>query len=293
MTQYSITTYYKFKTLSTLEVEELRLKIEKAASVFSISGLIIMGTEGINSTVAGLPENIIKYKNFLLSLNGFEDLLFKDSTAPKNPFKRFKIKERDEIVTIDNTELIPQGFNNHLTPTEWREMLKNEDVLLIDTRNWYEFELGRFAGAINPKIEMFNEFPDYVASLNVSKDKKVLMYCTGGIRCEKASLEMQRQGFNNVYQLSGGILKYLEEYPNDTFEGECFVFDQRVAVDQKLMPTSTWKLCPLCGNPGKYNLNSCGNCGKSAVICDCCAENGKLVCSKNCHYHMFEKNKEA
>lgn len=158
--------------------------------------------------------------------------------------------------------------------------------MLLDTRNVYETAIGKFRGAVDPKLQKFSEFSDFVTASDIPKNKKVLMYCTGGIRCEKASLEMQRLGFEDVYQLSGGILKYLEEFPDGPFEGECFVFDHRVAVDKNLRPSKQYKLCPHCGNPGDKSI-SCRKCGAQAIICDGCANNEyKVSCSKNCAHHL-------
>jgi UPF0176 protein len=188
-------------------------------------------------------------------------------------------------VTLGTPELVPsEGVNHHLSPAEWNQVLKTEnDFVMIDTRNWYETQIGTFKGALDPKTEQFTEFPEFVEKQKIPQDKKMLIFCTGGIRCEKGILELQRRGYKNVYQLEGGILNYLKEYPNDQFEGECFVFDHRVALDQNLQPSTKYGLCPHCGQPSEIKID-CLRCDSEELICVDCAklEFKKDTCSKNC-----------
>lgn len=158
---------------------------------------------------------------------------------------------------------------------------------MIDTRNWYETKIGTFKGAVNPKIDVFTEFPKFISEQAIKKDEKLLIFCTGGIRCEKGILQLQEAGFNDVYQLDGGILNYLKEYPNDQFEGECFVFDHRVAVDQELKPTKTYDLCPHCGQPAATTID-CKRCDTKQAVCDDCQtlEWKKETCSKHCAHQL-------
>lgn len=284
--KYFVTTFYKFIRLSdpTLFQKDL----ESKASDLGIRGLVILGTEGVNSTVAAPSEEAMElFKNYIRETFQASDLLFKNSYAPSAPFRRFKVKIREEIVTLGTPDLFPdQAKNHHLTPDEWNQVLKEEtDFLLVDTRNWYETKIGTFKGAVNPGIDQFTEFPQWLEKQNYSKDQKMLIFCTGGIRCEKGILELQRQGYENVYQLEGGILKYIEEFPNDQFEGECFVFDHRVAVDQSLQPSSKYKLCPHCGQPSELKI-TCSRCDSEALICVDCHKKAwvKETCSKNCAY---------
>jgi UPF0176 protein len=161
--------------------------------------------------------------------------------------------------------------------------------VIVDARNDYEYAIGKFKGAIDPSIKTFSEFPEFVKKGELPKDKKVMMYCTGGIRCEKALLEMEKQGYSDVYQLEGGILAYLQQFPEGNFEGECFVFDKRVAVDQHLQPSQTYHICPHCGNPGTLEVN-CLACNKQAIVCYGCAkEERHKTCSKNCAYIAEKK----
>lgn len=271
-------------------LEQIQQELEEKATSLAIRGLIVLGAEGLNSTVAAPSEEALEiFKLWIQSRFQAPDLLFKNSFAPKAPFRRFKVKIRQEIVTLGTPELIPETANNHhLTPSQWNQVLTEEsDFLLIDTRNWYETQVGTFKGAINPGIEQFTDFPQWLESQSYPKDKKMLIFCTGGIRCEKGILELQRKGYDNVFQLGGGILKYIEERPNDQFEGECFVFDHRVAVNQNLQPSTIYKLCPHCGQPAATPI-SCKRCDSKSLICGDCAKKAwvKETCSKNCAHHL-------
>ena len=284
---YFISTFYNFQKLE--DPTKTKEFLEDLATKTNTRGLIIIGTEGFNSTVCSKNEKDLNdFKNGIREYFNVPDLFFKDSISSVKPFRRFKVKIRKEIVTLGHTELVPFGLdgkNHHLSPSEWNHVMKNEDHVIIDTRNWYETKIGTFKGAINPMTDQFTEFPAFLESQNIPKEKKVLIFCTGGIRCEKGILEVQRQGYKNVYQLYGGILNYLKESPNDQFEAECFVFDHRVAVDQNLQPSTQYHLCPHCGQPGKTEVD-CKRCDTHAYICEDCAqlEWKKDTCSKNCAY---------
>ncbi len=284
-TTHQITTFYKFIPIDHIEATQNLFK--QWANKFNIKGLIILAHEGFNATVSGTStEELNQFKNQLLTHFKLTELNFKDSESLLLPFKRFVVKIRSEIVTLGTPDLIPpEGINYHLSPTEWNHVMDNENPIVIDTRNWYEYNIGTFKGALNPNTEKFTEFPKYMESQKISKDQKVLIFCTGGIRCEKGILELREQGFSNVYQLQGGILNYLKEYPHKNYEGECFVFDQRVAVDQNLHPTQKYFLCPHCGQPGQ-KLIDCKRCDTPMHICEDCAkiEWKKDTCSKNCAY---------
>jgi UPF0176 protein len=286
---YHISAFYYFTPVENPEA--LKQELEEIAQRLKLCGLVILGPEGINSTLAApTPEASQEIKNWIMSTFKKPDLLFKDSKCESAPFARFSVKIRSEIVTLKTPELTPDmRANHHLSPEEWDRVLKEEDILLIDTRNWYEYNIGPFKGAVNPKIDQFTEFPEWIEQQNYDKNKKMLIFCTGGIRCEKGILEMQRRGFNNVYQLEGGILNYLEKKPGDQFQGECFVFDHRVAVDQNLQPSKRYKLCPHCGQPAEVKID-CGRCDSEAFVCVDCLKKPYVAetCSKNCAYH-FER----
>lgn len=285
--QHFISTFYKFQKDPT--PEKTKDYLEKLAGDTDTCGLIILGHEGINSTVSSSTEaGLNQFKQGIRDFFNVPDLFFKDSFSEVKPFRRFKVKIRKEIVTLGEPELSAYGLegkNHHLTPNEWNHVMKNEDHVIIDTRNWYETKIGTFKGAINPMTDQFTEFPQFMEGQNISKDKKILIFCTGGIRCEKGILELQKKGYKNVYQLYGGILNYLKESPNDQFNGECFVFDHRVAVDQNLKPSTQYKLCPHCGQPGKTEID-CKRCDTHTFICEDCSEIQwkQDTCSKNCAY---------
>lgn len=286
---YYVTTFYKFLVIS--DVPAVQQALEKKAEELNVKGLIILGTEGFNSTVAAPSlESFAAWKKFICDYFQSPELFFKDSESHKAPFRRFKVKVREEIVTTGIPGVLPPlGKNHHLSPEEWNRVLKEEnDYVMIDTRNWYEYKIGTFKGALNPDIEKFTDFPEYIEQQGISKDKKMLIFCTGGIRCEKGILELQNQGYNNVFQLEGGIINYMKEFPNDQFEGECFVFDHRVALDQNLQPSVKYGLCPHCGQPSEIKI-TCGRCDSEELICVDCAklEFKKDTCSKNCA-HQFQ-----
>ena len=294
--QYHITTFYKFTPFPGDQIDGIRKDLLDFCKSLQIRGLFILATEGLNSTICGSDESIKEVKKYIRQLVKGESLHFKDSLSDFNPFHRLICKVREEIVTLNTAELKPDNKKtHHLSPEEWNSVLKNEkDFLLFDTRNHYETKLGKFKQAIDPHIDQFTDFPNFVREKNLPKDQKILMYCTGGIRCEKGLLELQQQGFKNVHQLDGGILNYIEQFPNDQFEGECYVFDHRVAVDQELRPSQLFSLCPHCGDPAEESIQ-CQRCDSFTHICKGCLELEfkSVTCSKNCahHYQLHPERK--
>lgn len=284
---WHITSFYKFSPVTADNIAAVRQSLLEEGTQLGLCGLVLIALEGCNGTVAGTEDAIRTFKDSITAR--FGTVIFKDSTATSKPFKRWKVTIREEIVAIGNAAMHPESaMNHHLSPQEWNRMIEEEDVIVLDTRNTYETEIGVFAGAIDPQIQTFQEFPDFVKKSGIPKDKKVLMYCTGGIRCEKAILAMQEEGYENVYQLQGGILNYLEQCPSQKFEGECFVFDHRVAVDQNLAPSKRYSLCVHCGNAGDVK-DSCELCSKPSNLCKKCIQIGKApACSKDCA-HRIEK----
>lgn len=283
----TVSTFYKFIPVNPEALSDLKSRLIADGEKWEIKGLLLIGKEGCNATISGESEKLAEFKAAIQSYPEIGELLFKESAAKKHPFKRFKVDVREEIVTLKDEGVVPStADNNHLSPAQWQLLLESEEELVVlDTRNFYETELGKFEGAVDLNLNKFSEFPERVKSLGLDKERKVLMYCTGGIRCEKAIIEMQRQGFKNVFQLEGGILKYLEEFPKQKFVGDCFVFDHRVSLDQKLKPTTRYKLCPHCGNPGDQSIN-CVLCDTPAVVCKRCIVKDELnTCSKNCAHH--------
>lgn len=280
-----VTAFFRFVDL-TGKVEDLRREL---LELQGLKGLILLAEEGLNGMAAGEAEDIARLKAFMESKSEFEGLEYKDSHCSEMPFSRWKIDLRAQIIMYKDSYK-PSGKNNHLSPAEWHELLNGEEpVTVLDTRNHYETRVGLFKGAIDPQIDKFTEFSDYLETCDLPKDRKTLIYCTGGIRCEKAILDMEERGFQDVYQLDGGILKYMEEFPNEEFKGECFVFDHRVALDQNLAPSSQYWICPHCGDPGDMEID-CGYCDKKAKLCKACALKSP-TCSKNCSYHWKRLNK--
>lgn len=218
----------------------------------NIKGTILLASEGINGTIAGLRQNIDAVLAYLRSDPRLADLEHKESYAQNPPFERMKVRLKKEIVTLGLPEIDPnQQVGTYVTPQEWNALISDPEVTVIDTRNDYEVKIGSFQRAKNPQTESFREFPEYIQqNLDPDKHKKVALFCTGGIRCEKATSFMLAQGFAEVYHLQGGILKYLEEIPAEEslWEGECFVFDERITVRHGLEP-GTHELCFCCGHP--------------------------------------------
>jgi UPF0176 protein len=247
---YLIATFYKFANLSDLKVK--RQQILAWCQSQEVKGSIILAEEGINGTIAGTEKAIASVLTNLRSLPNLTDLEHKESTAQKLPFVRLKVKIKAEIVTLGLPEVNPsQQVGTYVDPQDWNQVIGDPEVVVIDTRNDYEVEIGSFKRAKNPHTQAFREFPEYIAqNLNPQENPKVAMFCTGGIRCEKASSYLLSQGFKEVYHLKGGILKYLEKVsPEESmWEGECFVFDERVAVKEGL-ELGSHELCYGCGHP--------------------------------------------
>ncbi len=199
-------------------------------TALGLKGRVLIAAEGLNGTLAGLRDNVDRYVAALRADERFTDIEIKESSGDAHTFPKLAVKVRPEIVALGAGPL-PPDLDNHLSPAEWKRVLEEDpQVVLVDVRNRYESAAGKFANAVACDIEHFRELPAYVERLAEFKDRKVLMYCTGGIRCEKASALFRREGFTNVYQLHGGIVTYQEEFGNDHWLGECFVFDQRMTV---------------------------------------------------------------
>lgn len=246
----NVATFYKFVPIENCS--DLQRSLQSLCDVWELRGTILIASEGINATVSGEHSNLSELLAWLQADDRFSDMTAKLSTAIAHPFARMKIKVKREIVTLGQPEANPNDqVGTYVAPSEWNQLIQDPDVVLVDARNDYEFNIGTFEGAINPKTESFRQLPDYLnATLDPQQHKKVAMFCTGGIRCEKATAYLLKQGFQEVYHLKGGILKYLEEVPESLslWRGECFVFDERVAVRHGLQPGS-YDLCYGCGNP--------------------------------------------
>lgn len=250
MNKFVVCAMYRFVALP--DYVALRDKLLSVMESFQIKGSLLLASEGINGTVAGSRESIDALIAWLQQDERFAQLDCKFSAAHELPFYRTKVKLKKEIVTMGVEGIDPRSVvGTYVKPKDWNALIADPDVVLVDTRNNYEVELGSFEGAINPNTESFREFPDYVrAHLDPARHKKVAMFCTGGIRCEKSTAYLKSQGFEEVYHLEGGILKYLEEVSpaESKWRGDCFVFDNRVAVDHSLKE-SVYDLCHACRLP--------------------------------------------
>ena len=230
---------YKFVPLSDLP--ELQSTLRAVCSEADIKGTLLIAPEGINGTIAGAEPGVRAVLRHLRSNPLFAGLEHKESWSPSIPFGAMKVRLKKEIVTFGVPAVDPRRtVGTYVLPADWNALISSSDVVVIDTRNRYETELGTFAGAIDPTTEAFRDFPAWLLSQEISTDTPVAMFCTGGIRCEKASSWMRDQGFEKVFHLRGGILKYLEEIPEEEslWLGECFVFDERGTVDHRLGPGS-------------------------------------------------------
>ncbi len=250
MPQIVVCALYKFVVLENHQA--LRQPLHDIMEVSEVRGTLLLANEGINGTIAGSRQAIDKVLNWLRHDPRLTDIDHKESLTGTMPFNRAKVKLKKEIVTMGVEGIDPKRVvGTYVNPKEWNKLISDPDVILVDTRNDYEYQVGTFKNAINPNTTSFREFPQYVKDhLDPDKHKKVAMFCTGGIRCEKSTAFLKEQGFAEVYHLKGGILKYLEEVPaqETLWEGECFVFDERVTVNLQL-EKGQYDQCNACRLP--------------------------------------------
>lgn len=250
MSSFLTVAFYKFVELA--DFAQLKAPLLAVCEGQGIKGTILLAAEGINGTIAGAPENVYAVLAFLRRDARLADLEHKESMAARMPFYRMKVRLKREIVTMGVPGVNPAKMaGTYVKPDEWNRLLEDPEVVVVDVRNDYEVALGTFTGALNPKTKSFRELPQWVRQQASLRDKpKVAMFCTGGIRCEKSTAFLRSEGFSEVYHLQGGILKYLETMPQSAsrWEGECFVFDERVAVGHGLKP-GEHELCRSCRNP--------------------------------------------
>ncbi len=240
---------YKFVTIP--DRNTLRQPFKHKCDSLELKGTVLLSHEGINIFVAGLESNIVQFRNWVIEDERFNDISFKESTSDAQPFNRMNVRLKNEIISVGlpNFDRI-DSEEGRIFPNELHQRLSNnEDIVLLDTRNTYETRLGSFQNSIELGIRTFRAFPEAVANMDTSlKDKQIVMFCTGGVRCEKASVIMRDAGFTNVRQLEGGILGYFQEVGGDHWNGECFVFDKRVALKPDLTETGT-TVCFACREP--------------------------------------------
>ncbi len=254
--KYKVAAFYNFLSLLDKDILLIKEELSKFAKTKEIKGTILLASEGINGTVCGTANSITKFIEILKQLLKISDINVKYSWTERQAFRRFKARKKKEIVTIGQKQINPKkSVGKYIKPSEWNEFVEDPNSVVIDTRNEYEIKIGNFAGALNPHTSSFREFPAWVQKhlkplIKENPSLKIGMYCTGGIRCEKATSYLIEEGFSNVHHLEGGILKYLEDVSPDEslWDGECFVFDQRVSLNHDLSPGSH-RMCHACGLP--------------------------------------------
>lgn len=251
---FCVAALYKFVAIP--DCQGVRSELLPLCRAQGVRGTLLLAAEGINGTIAGSDAAIAAVVTYLRGLPGCSDLDVKYSRAAEMPFHRMKVRIKREIVTMGEPQVDPQkSVGHYVSPQDWNDLISAPDTILIDTRNDYEVAIGSFVGAIDPKTPSFRDFPAWFRAererlLGEGKPPKIAMYCTGGIRCEKSTAFLKAEGLEEVYHLKGGILKYLETVPAEQsmWNGECFVFDQRVAVGHGLTP-GTHALCHACRRP--------------------------------------------
>ncbi|MGR5231437.1 oxygen-dependent tRNA uridine(34) hydroxylase TrhO [Vibrio rotiferianus] len=250
MSKYVVCALYKFVELENYQ--ELREPLLALMNTHGVHGTLLLASEGINGTVAATREGIEALLTWLNAEPRLTDIVYKESYSDTQPFNRTKVKLKKEIVTLGVEGIDPRHVvGTYVKPQDWNDLIADPEVFVVDTRNDYEIEIGTFKHAVNPNTDTFREFPNYVKqNMDPEKHKKVAMFCTGGIRCEKSTAYMKEQGFDEVYHLEGGILKYLEEVSEEEslWEGDCYVFDGRVAVNHQL-EKADYDLCNACRLP--------------------------------------------
>ncbi len=249
---YKIAALYRFTPIEDIPALRAAIYAFGEKHTPSMCGTLLLAPEGVNGTIAAHPDDLARMIDFLDEALGISQGELKYSDSADKPFNKFKVRPKKEIITLRKPEADPnKHVGQYIEAEDWNDLINDPDVVLVDTRNEYETRVGIFEGAIDPNLKVFTEFPDWVEkNLDPAKHKKVAMFCTGGIRCEKASSYMLAKGFENVYHLKGGILKYLETVPAEEskWDGECFVFDHRVSVKHGL-EEGEWEVCHGCREP--------------------------------------------
>jgi UPF0176 protein len=293
MEKIHIILFYKFHPIPDTEYfARTHLRFCKELGV---CGKVLVAREGINGSISGTNEQIEKYKAYVHSLKGFEDVWFKEETALKHPFTKMFVRIKKEIIRMDKTvDMSKKG--SYLSPKEFLKLYEKEkDFIVLDARNYYEYDIGRFKNAVHGNIKSFREFPAFVETLKkeIKKNKKIVMYCTGGIRCEKASAYMREQGFEQVFQIEGGIINFCQQFPNTVWEGKCFVFDKRLFSDinQNNKPITHCASCnDLCD---LYKNCRHLSCDKLVILCTKCDEKLHGCCSEACkkEFDLFARKR--
>ncbi|MEK6922976.1 MAG: rhodanese-related sulfurtransferase [Nanoarchaeota archaeon] len=279
---YSVISCYKY--INIKNPDDLKNQQISLCNTLNLKGRIIIAKEGINATLSGKIKNIETYKKELLKNIYFSDITFKENKAANHPFQKLSIKVKDEIVSFSKkVDLSKAG--KKIAPSQLKNLIdNNEDIIILDTRNNYEVKIGKFRNALNLNIDDFRDFSKNLHKISHLKNKKIITYCTGGVRCEKASAYLVENGFKEVFQLEGGILNYNAQHPNTYFEGKCFVFDNRISTPINLGSNSTIiASCEICNKPCDNYINCSNiNCDKLFICCPACTRNLNASCSLSC-----------
>lgn len=289
---YIVVSFYKYLNLDDLAALQKRL-LNYSISI-GLTGKIYLASEGINGSIFGLRETVDAFKNELSSINGFDNIWFKESVTNIIAFTKMHVRIKKELVNLGIDGLTPNNGGKRLSPEELKNFYESKkDFVIVDTRNSWESNIGRFKNAVTPSMHTFRDWKSVADKLEVYKDKTIVTYCTGGIRCEKASAYLVQKGFKDVYQLNGGILNYINNYPDTYWEGAMFVFDDRRIVEPNTKEELKYIAnCHHCGNPTSYHIN-CHNidCDKLIVCCNECKIKFDYSCSESCMKASNRRNK--
>ena len=289
----SVLLFYQYAKIEN--PEKLKADIVRACRAFSIRGRIIVANEGINGTCSGDPDNVERIKEWFHSVPEISDMAFKERIEQEDVFKKLSVKVRPELVTLKQglnilDEKIKRG--TYLEPEEFHNIISSDDeYYIVDVRNTYETYIGKFKGSIALPIDNFRDLPEGIKEIAHLKDKKVITVCTGGIRCEKATAFLIKEGFENVYQLHGGIVTYGKQFQGEGYEGKCYVFDERVSVDMGEKADEAPSICCHCGKKEDRYINCCdATCNKQMVCCIDCEKAFEGGCSEKCAANSRYKN---
>ncbi len=285
MKKYQVLLYYCYTPIA--DSEQFRVEHHLFCLDNNLKGRIIIASEGLNGTISGLREDCQKYMDYVKADPRFDSLEFKIEDIASNAFKKLNIRVKPEIVLSGFSHIDPNHQTGiHLEPSEFKAMKDQEDVVLLDCRSNYEHGVGKFKKAVTMDIENFRDMPDKLDELQQYKGKKVVTYCTGGIKCEKASAYLLEQGFENVYQLHGGIIKYGIEEGGEDFDGKCYVFDNRIVAEVNTVNPEVLSTCHICDTKTDRMVN-CANseCNKHIPVCEKCGWELDGACSSECQQH--------
>ncbi len=278
--------FYKFAHIE--DTKDMREKHLDLCNKLGVKGKVLIANEGINGSISGTKEQIEVYKSNLTKDKRFEDIEFKEETGIVNPFNKMIVRVKQEIIRLDK-KIDIKNTGKHISPKEFLNLSNNKNVVILDARNDYESKAGKFKNAVLSNISTFREFPNFVDNLKIPKDTPIITYCTGGIRCEKASAYMIQQGFSNVSQIHGGIINFCQQFPNTLWEGKCFVFDDRLTSDIGQDKSKVINKCIHCkAECDIYRNCKLKACNKLIFICQDCKKDFHACCSNSCKKELLK-----